>query len=219
MKQHIICALILGATAFTAPSHATLLISEYIEGSSFNKAIELYNTGDTLDLASGYQLQIYFNGSTSPGQTIHLNGSLAGHDTYVITHNSADTTLLALADLSTSSLSFNGDDAITLNLGDTVMDRIGQIGFDPGSEWGGGETSTQNNTLRRLSTIVAGDSNAFDEFIPALQWQGYAQNSFDGIGQHATLRQIPVPGTLFLLGSGLIALRLSYQRQRPSLAT
>ena len=41
-----------GATAVTGD----LLISEYIEGSSFNKAIEIYNgTGGDVDL-SGYDL-------------------------------------------------------------------------------------------------------------------------------------------------------------------
>ncbi|HEX7224775.1 MAG TPA: hypothetical protein VF367_04260, partial [Candidatus Limnocylindria bacterium] len=43
-----------------------LFISEYIEGSSFNKAIEIYNgTGAAVDLAAaGYTLQLYSNGAS-----------------------------------------------------------------------------------------------------------------------------------------------------------
>src|SRR4028118_1664945 len=45
-----------------------LFISEYIEGSSNNKALEIYNgTGTPVDLAAGnYVIQMYFNGSTTP---------------------------------------------------------------------------------------------------------------------------------------------------------
>ena len=44
-----------------------LLLSEYVEGSSNNKAIEIFNgTGATVDLAAGgYQLEVYFNGSAT----------------------------------------------------------------------------------------------------------------------------------------------------------
>ena len=56
-----------GALAIAPAAAATsdLFISEYVEGSSNNKAIELFNgTGAAVDLAAGgYQLQLYFNGS------------------------------------------------------------------------------------------------------------------------------------------------------------
>ena len=53
---------------------------------------------------------------------------------------------------------FNGDDAVVLRKGTTVIDAIGQIGIDPGSEWGSGLISTADNTLRRADTICAGRS-------------------------------------------------------------
>ena len=51
-----------------------LFISEYVEGTSNNKAIEIFNgTSSSVDLAAdGYKLEFYFNGSTSPGTTINL---------------------------------------------------------------------------------------------------------------------------------------------------
>src|SRR5687767_13467382 len=55
-----------------------LFISEYVEGSSNNKAIELFNgTGSAIDLtAGGYQLQLHFNGSTTP-TNLPLTGTVA----------------------------------------------------------------------------------------------------------------------------------------------
>ena len=45
-----------------------LFISEYIEGSGHNKALEIYNdTGASVNLATGaYSVQYFFNGSTPP---------------------------------------------------------------------------------------------------------------------------------------------------------
>ena len=47
------------------------------------------------------------------------------------------------------TLTFNGDDAVVLRRGSTILDVIGQVGLDPGSEWGSGLTSTADNTIRR----------------------------------------------------------------------
>ena len=121
-----------------------VFISEYVEGSSYNKAIEIYNdTGQNIDLST-YELQYYFNGSVTPGHTIALSGSLANGDVYVIAEDAADPSLRGLADLLDTSTSwFNGDDAVVLLNAGVIIDSIGQIGLDPGSEWGAGDTSSQ----------------------------------------------------------------------------
>ncbi|MEL7328597.1 MAG: lamin tail domain-containing protein, partial [Cyanobacteria bacterium J06559_1] len=135
------------------------IITEYIEGSSNNKAIELYNgTGADIDLST-YTLAFYFNGNTSPGTTIALSGTLASGDTYVIADDGADQAILDVTDLVSTASFFNGDDAILLLEGSNVVDSLGQVGVDPGSEWGTGDVSTQNNTLRRNATVMAGDDN------------------------------------------------------------
>jgi uncharacterized protein len=165
-----------------------LFLSEYIEGSSNNKALEIYNgTGATIDLATGgYNVQMFFNGNTSAGLTINLTGTVASSDVYVLAQSSASATILAQADQTSGAGWFNGDDAVVLRKGTTIIDSIGQIGVDPGSEWGTGLTSTADNTLRRLSTILAGDTNGSDAFEPSFQWQGFATDSFDGLGSHST---------------------------------
>ncbi len=68
--------------------------------------------------------------------------------------------------------------------GPTSLDVIGQIGFDPGREWGSGLTSTADNTLRRKTAIEAGDTNGADAFDPAVEWDGFATDTFDGLGAH-----------------------------------
>lgn len=164
-----------------------LFISEYIEGSSYNKAIEIFNgTGSTIDLAAGsYNLQMFFNGSATAGLTINLNGSFLNGDVWVVAHASANAAILAQADQTNASGWFNGNDAVVLRKGATIIDAIGQIGFDPGSEWGTGLTSTMDNTLRRKGIIEAGDTNGSDAFDPSLEWDGYTTDTFDGLGTHS----------------------------------
>ncbi|MBK8533367.1 MAG: lamin tail domain-containing protein [Flavobacteriales bacterium] len=60
-----------------------LIISEYIEGSSNNKFIELYNgTAGAINLAN-YQLRLHANGSVGVTQSVVLSGSLASGATIV----------------------------------------------------------------------------------------------------------------------------------------
>lgn len=168
----LICAL---------PAQAAVYFSEYVEGSSNNKAVEIVNSGASAVDLTGYSLQLFFNGSATAGSTINLSGSIAPGDVYVVANSSAS--FAASADLSTSSLSFNGDDAVTLrDASATVLDVIGQIGVDPGSEWGTGTTSTADNTLRRLDTVSGGDPIGSDAFDPSLEWLGFATDTFDGLG-------------------------------------
>ena len=92
------CALAGAPTALTAPSD--LFFSEYIEGSSNNKALEIFNgTGASIDLATGgYNVQVFFNGSATAGLTINLLGTVAYGDVYVVAQSSAAATILAQAD-------------------------------------------------------------------------------------------------------------------------
>ena len=165
---------------------AELFFSEYIEGSSNNKALEIYNgTGASIDLGTGgYNIQMFFNGSATAGLTINLTGTVTNDDVYVVAQASANATILAQADLTNSSGWFNGDDAVVLRKGETIIDVIGQIGIDPGTEWGSGLTSTADNTLQRKSTICAGDPDGTDAFDPATEWDGFATDTTDNLGSH-----------------------------------
>ncbi len=171
--------------------------SEYVEGSSNNKALEIFNgTGAAIDLsAGGYNVQMYFNGNPTAGLTINLTGTVADGDVFVLAQSSANATILAQTDQTNGSGWFNGDDAVVLRKGTTIIDVIGQIGFDPGSEWGSGLTSTADNTMRRRSTVTAGDPDGGDVFDPAGGWDGFATDTFDGLGSH-TLSDVDTAPTV-----------------------
>lgn len=127
---------------------------------------------------------MYFNGNASAGLTINLTGTVADGDVYVLAQASANAAILAQADQTNGAGWFNGDDAVVLLKGATVLDVIGQIGFDPGSQWGSDLTSTADNTLLRKADICAGDIDGSTVFDPALEWDGYATDAFDGLGMH-----------------------------------
>ena len=166
-----------------------LFISEYIEGTSNNKAVEIFNgTGAPVNLTTGlYGIRIYFNGSSSAGLTINLNGTIQPGDVFVLAHTLADPAILAQADQLTSAGIYNGNDAVELAKGITHVDVIGQIGVNPGDAgWGVDPTNTTDNTLRRKPSIQAGDTNGSDAFDPAVEWDGFATNTFDGLGAHSS---------------------------------
>lgn len=170
------------ASLSALPAAAELYFSEYIEGSSNNKALEIYNSSaNSVDLA-GHKVEMYFNGNTAASLTINLTGNIPANGVFVLAHGSANATILAKANQTNSSGWFNGDDAIVLKNGTTVLDSIGQVGVDPGSEWGTGLTSTADNTLRRKTSITTGDVTINNSFDPALEWEGYAQDTFDHLG-------------------------------------
>ena len=183
-----LAAVIAGAvtvrTQSTTPTE--LFFSEYLEGTGNNKALEIYNgTGAAVNLgASGYTVQIYFSGAATPGLTINLTGTVANGDVFVLAQAGANSEILAQANQTNSSGWFSGDDAVVLRRGAAIVDVIGQVGFDPGTEWGTGIASTADNTLRRLAAICAGDTSGSDGFDPTVEWSGFTTNAAGGLGAH-----------------------------------
>ncbi len=188
-----VMALGLGLGARQARAADELFFTEYIEGSSNNKALEIYNaTGAAVNLST-YRVEMYFNGGATPSLTLTLAGTVANNDVFVIAHSLAAPAILAQADLTSGAGFFNGDDAIVLKHNDVVIDVIGQIGFDPGAEWGSGNTSTADNTIRRKDGVCAGDANGSNVFDPAIEWDGFAVDTFSGLGAHSGCEGGPPP--------------------------
>ncbi len=161
----------------------TLYFTEYVEGSSYNKALEIYNaSGNTINLDNqNYILELYLNGNSSPSKTISLVGNIDAGEVFVIANPNADEAILDVSNQTSSSLTFNGDDAIVLKQGSKILNVIGQIGYDPGTAWGSGSNSTANNTLR-IRTNTELDTNPNDEYDPASQFTGYGCDNFDNLG-------------------------------------
>ncbi|MFT6329115.1 MAG: putative extracellular nuclease/endonuclease I [Bermanella sp.] len=160
-----------------------LIISEYVEGSSFNKAIEIANlTGGEVDL-SNYTIQLYSNGAESITKQQTLSGILAANSVFVIANPAASAQIQALADLNSSIIDFNGDDVFVLADAQGSVDVIGQIGVK--TEWGTGDASTSNNTIRRKLTVTQGDNDGSDAFDPSIEWDGFEINNIEDLGSYA----------------------------------
>ncbi len=171
-------------------SQATdLFISEYIEGSSNNKYIEIYNgTGASVNLAD-YQIRIYSNGAGAPSSTIALSGTLVDGAVYVVANNLA--AIYGSPDLTSGSLNFNGDDAVELYKISTTspVDIFGNIGCDPGSAWTSTNT-TVNKTLVRNSGVCSGitvdDATSCPFNTLATEWTQYNQDDVSDLGSHTS---------------------------------
>ncbi len=162
--------------------------SEYVEGTSDNKAVEVFNgTGDLIELeGADYSVDVYSNGAVAPTASITLAGVIGSGDVYVL---AAQDIAGVTEDQISAALNFNGNDAVVLRHGPDTLDVIGDIGVDPGAEWGAGAESTADNTLRRSSTVSAGRTTSAPDFntvLPA-EWNGYPVDTFAGLGTHVAV--------------------------------
>jgi len=121
-----ITPLALVMASLSTPASANLIISEYVEGGSNNKAVELYNSSSSELALDGYSLSLYTNGKTTVQTTLELTGTLAANKTLVIVNSSANDELKDKADLEHSVTNFNGDDALVLAQGNTKQNTSPQ---------------------------------------------------------------------------------------------
>ncbi|MDP5168941.1 MAG: lamin tail domain-containing protein [Bacteroidia bacterium] len=161
-----------------------LFFSEYLEGSSSNKALEIYNpSASTVDL-TGVQIH-RLNGGSTTTDTFKLAGMLAAYDVYVVANSLADPAILAVADTTGSATFYNGDDALVLiNVltGDT-LDVFGTPGIDPGTNWPVGTGASAEFTLVRMTSVSGGSTNWA---TGAMEWDVFPQNTFTELGAHTS---------------------------------
>lgn len=182
--------MLLAAGALGAQFAQGLFFSEYVEGSSNNKAIEIFNgTGQTVDL-TGYVVKLASNGGTWSTTNIHaMTGTLAHGAVYVIANSQANAAILAVANATSTVTYFNGDDALGLFQGDTMIDIIGIYQNDPGVAWpvAGVADATLNKTLVRKPTVISGttDWNASaGTDADNSQWIVHPQDYVTDLGTH-----------------------------------
>jgi len=167
-----------------------LFFSEYVEGSSNNKALEIFNgTGAPVDL-SGYRVRLASNGGEwSETNSVTLSGSLAHGDVFVIANAGANATILGVSDITHTVTYYNGDDTLGLFQGDTLIDVIGVYQTDPGTAWpvAGTDGATLNHTLVRKPTVIQGNLDwiaGAGTNLDNSEWIVHPQDYIDNLGAH-----------------------------------
>ena len=210
MKQFLLSVSLLFTMSVNAQDCSELFFSEYVEGWSQNKAIEVYNpTSASIDL-SDYQVERYSNGTTnsSAGGITALTGTLASGDAFVLTSGETDSAstfgyidaiLFNMGDMAEplgsypTPMHMNGNDAMVLTKNGVIIDVIGRVGEDPASgAWTDDAASgftmgswwTAQHTLIRKNTVLYGDDNGLDLFNPSLEWDSLVVGSWNDLGTH-----------------------------------
>lgn len=183
-KIYTILALLITSTLASAQC-SDLFFSEYSEGSSNNKYLEVYNpSGASIDLST-YSICVIGNGGTYTN-TFQLYGTLGSDKVFVVSTDQSDpTAILTKADTALSYPSvahFNGDDAICLLSGTDTIDVIGVRRVR--ENWIVGSGSTKDHTLVRKASVSAGET---DWTIAVDQWDVYPQNTWTYLGSHASI--------------------------------
>ena len=159
------------ASVVASTASAELIISQYVEGSSYNKAIEIYNSGSETISLSDYKLVKYSNGDANSPNDINFNDtSLIAGGVFVVASSSAGADLLAVADQTSSSINFNGDDPVAIvRISDsTTVDFFGQYG----------DTDfAKDVTYARIDNTPIAD-NSWN----ADAWNVLAKDNYDGMG-------------------------------------
>ena len=183
-KIYTILALLITSTLASAQC-SDLFFSEYSEGSSNNKYLEVYNpSGTSIDLST-YSICVIGNGGSFTN-TFQLYGTLGSDKVFVVSTDQSDpTAILTKADTALSFPSvahFNGDDAVCLLSGTDTIDVIGVR--RERENWTVGSGSTKDHTLVRKASVSAGET---DWTIAVDQWDVYPQNTWTYLGSHASI--------------------------------
>jgi hypothetical protein len=212
----ITTALLLAAAPQAQAQCNELFLSEYCEGSGNNKALEIYNPGNADVDLSKYRLTRWQNGLSTwqSNYSDTLKGTLGannvivtvidrrnpagtGLDTPVAAKLQGKANLFLSADYNKNfSMSFNGDDAMSLDKlvgGAWVpVDIFGKIGERPVNAWtdsfpynlGVGLWLSANKTLIRKATVKKGVTTNPSRFNAKAEWLVYPSNLWDSLGFH-----------------------------------
>lgn len=214
MKKILLAILSLGTATFAPAQCTELFFSEYVEGSSHSKALEIYNPTSSPVQLSEYRLIRFSNGASLPVDSIDLVGTLQAHSVWVITNGQAtpdgngafcDPALIAMANqvgpanyaVGTAVMYMNGDDAIALVriAPRAFVDIFGKIGEDPGTAWtdvfpytsAQGTWWTSDHTLIRKPSVTGGVTVNPTAFNVTAEWDSLPKNTWTNLGMHVSV--------------------------------
>ena len=220
----------LGSSAATAE----VLISQYYEGSSFNKWIELTNTGEEAVSLDGYVLTRWANAATEDwrieGSTTSNSDTLDGLSIpaggfLLLGNTGAALPTYAAVDVATNNTpNFNGDDSVVLY--DTTLGAVGSLAgivdalsfTDSGNEGKdrsfyrlnndrGYDAVTSGSTVLDFPAVWAEKTNAeVDEAAESDPWylRGFSSSAVDSLVVTLSPASIPENG-----GAGLVDVTVS----------
>jgi chitodextrinase len=161
-------------TLANSSNASDLMFTEYIEGSSNNKALEIgNNTGAAVSL-SIYTVKKQTNGAGAWSTGIALTGTLNNGAKFVLVNSSINVACYTAASANVSTagneLTFNGNDAVGLFKNGVLIDIIGT--FD-----GGTANFAIDVTLRRKASVLSPNTT----FNLAGEWDSFATDTCGGL--------------------------------------
>ncbi len=174
-------------TSTTGGTSATeLFFSEYIEGSSNNKALEITNnTPNSISMAA-YSIKKQTNGAGAWSAGLALSGTLLSGKKITIVNNLIASTCYTGANISSAAteMTFNGNDAVGLFKNGVLIDVIGTFN-------GGTVNFAADETLRRKATVT-GPTTTFNK---TAQWDVYITDTCNNLGSRSadpTIKEMPI---------------------------
>ncbi|MBX3247941.1 MAG: Ig-like domain-containing protein [Myxococcales bacterium] len=174
---------------------AYLAFSEYVYGTSNNKALEVANLGSAPRSLAGCSIRRYSNGTTTPTSIpLATERTLLPGETWAVC-NSSLTGAATICDQLANQVNHNGDDAYDLVCGDVLFDVIGRIGeqpsngFWPRPEVNAAPTATTGRgVIRRRCVSTLGRTAPMSDFDPSAEWvqaaPAAAPDVFGDLGQN-----------------------------------
>lgn len=155
--------------ALSGNASADIIISQYVEGGSYNKSLEISNTSDTPVSLSGYVLKSKYNGLNDWKNDLDLSAiTLDAKSVYVISNGRASDPIKAVTDSIESIVNHNGDETYMLFKDGVEHDRIG---IDGDVDWG------KDKSFVRADLTP---STTFD----ANMWIEKPKDNIDGLGTY-----------------------------------
>jgi predicted extracellular nuclease len=214
--------LLLGAIS----AHAQLFITQYYEGPSTNKWIELTNTGSsTIDL-TGFALGHWNNAnaegyktSVAPSFTMTLSGSLTAGSTILIGNTGNTEVTYATATITNNTvINFNGNDSIVLYSAGTFSTAsiIDAIGFTTSGNEGADKSFVRTSLLDGWNTTAGSNATNFSGVwlnVSNATVKAASVGTEERLG-FSSLSSVPEPSSFALIAGGLTLGAVLMQRRR-----
>lgn len=202
--RNLICKVVFSLLCYNSLfAQAPLFYSEYVEGFSNHKYIEIYNPTDSVVSLSEYAFVYTYQVPNNPGEfdtwkSFDDGATIAPQDVYVIAYPSADEEILSETD-QTQVLMYNGNDCVGLVYGTEddyiLLDLIGDMYITPAVAWdvAGYVDATKDHTLIRKHTVEHGN---IDWEVSAgtspedSEWIVLEQNTWDFVGSHEDISDL-----------------------------